>query len=114
MTDKDIFLLDSLELLQEKATRLSQQFLEQVEHIQQQMRQMSHSTVEAGKVYTLSVKNLAAEIDSSSKKTTELITHCDELDKDLAQLQILSKQIKAVDRGLDRLQAAISAKKLSK
>ena len=54
---------------------------------------MSHSTMEAGKVYILSVKNLATEIDSSSKKTTELITHCDELDKDLAQLQILSRQM---------------------
>ncbi|OBZ81662.1 hypothetical protein A0J61_10289, partial [Choanephora cucurbitarum] len=102
--------LDSLESLQEKAKELSQRFVNQVEHIQQQMRQVN-STMEAGKLYTLSVRNLAEEIDSSFRKTTELITHCDELDKDLAQLQILSKQVKAVDKGLDRLQAALSAKR---
>ncbi|KAI8372228.1 hypothetical protein EDC96DRAFT_542197 [Choanephora cucurbitarum] len=109
--DKTLIDLDSLESLQEKAKELSQRFVDQVEHIQQQMRQMSSSTMEAGKLYTLSVKNLAEEIDSSFKKTTELITHCDELDKDLAQLQILSRQVKAVDKGLDRLQAVLSAKR---
>lgn len=54
---------------------------------------MSQSTVEVGKVYKLSVKNLAEEIDTSTQKTIELIANCDELDKDLAQLQELSKQM---------------------
>jgi hypothetical protein len=54
---------------------------------------MSQSTIEAGKLYKLSVKNLAEEIDTSTQKTIELITHCDELDKDLAQLHELSRQM---------------------
>lgn len=54
---------------------------------------MSQSTVEAGRVYKMSVKNLSSEIDASTKKSIELITHCDELDKDLSQLQELSRQM---------------------
>ncbi|RCH82901.1 hypothetical protein CU098_003264 [Rhizopus stolonifer] len=104
----DLALLHSLEI---KATELSRQFAEQVERVQQQLRQMLESTKEASSVYKLSIKNLAQEIDSSTKKTIELITYCDELDKDLAQLHILSKQIKSVDKSLDRLQAALSEKR---
>lgn len=54
---------------------------------------MSQSTAEAGKVYKLSVKNLSEEINASTKMSIELITHCDELDKDLSQLQELSRQM---------------------
>ncbi|KAI8888414.1 hypothetical protein K501DRAFT_282877 [Backusella circina FSU 941] len=68
---------------------------------------MSTSTVAAGKVYKLSVENLTEEIDNSTKKSIELITQCDELDKDLSQLRIISKQIKAVDKALDQLQHAL-------
>ncbi|KAI8094689.1 hypothetical protein BDF21DRAFT_409262 [Thamnidium elegans] len=68
---------------------------------------MSQSTAEAGKVYKLSVKNLSEEIDSSTKKSIELITHCDELDKDLSQLHELSRQIKTVDKALDQLSRAL-------
>lgn len=54
---------------------------------------MSQATAEAGKAYNLSVKNLANEIDASTKQSIELITHCDELDKDLSQLLELSRQM---------------------
>jgi hypothetical protein len=54
---------------------------------------MSTSTVAAGKAYKLSVENLTGEIDTSTKKSIELITQCDELDKDLSQLRIISKQM---------------------
>lgn len=54
---------------------------------------MSRSTAEAGKVYKLAVANLSKEIDESSKMSIELITHCDELDKDLSQLTELSRQV---------------------
>lgn len=54
---------------------------------------MSQSTSGAGKVYKLAVTNLSKEIDDSTKKSIELITHCDELDKDLSQLLELSRQM---------------------
>lgn len=54
---------------------------------------MSSSTAEAGKVYKLAVKNWSEELNTSTAKTINLITHCDELDKDLSQLQELSKQM---------------------
>ncbi|KAI9308544.1 hypothetical protein BJ944DRAFT_260053 [Cunninghamella echinulata] len=64
---------------------------------------MTQSTVEAGKVYTEAVQELSNDLATCTQKTIELITQCDELDKDLAQIQILSKQIKEVDKGLSRL-----------
>ncbi|CAO3627614.1 unnamed protein product [Cunninghamella echinulata] len=64
---------------------------------------MTQSTVEAGKVYTEAVQELSNDLAVCTQKTIELITQCDELDKDLAQIQILSKQIKEVDKGLSRL-----------
>ncbi|GAA5809526.1 hypothetical protein MFLAVUS_002935 [Mucor flavus] len=79
--------------LQSKSTELSHQLADHVVSIQQQMKNMSQSTAEAGKVYKMSVKNLSEEIDASTKKSIELITHCDELDKDLSQLHELSRQM---------------------
>ncbi|KAG2215653.1 hypothetical protein INT46_006257 [Mucor plumbeus] len=103
----DVGLFQSLEL---KSAELSSKFANQVECIQKQLKQMTQSTTEAGNVYSLSVKNLAEEIDLSTKKTIELITHCDELDKDLAQLSELSRQVKSVNKALDQLQQALSEK----
>ncbi|KAI8646179.1 hypothetical protein BD408DRAFT_440408 [Parasitella parasitica] len=101
----DVALFQTLE---SKSTELSSQFAIQVEQIQKQLKQMSQSTAEAADVYNLSVKNLAQEIDSSTKKTIELITHCDELDKDLSQLLELSRQVKTANKALDQLQQALS------
>ncbi|KAK4520182.1 uncharacterized protein ATC70_008313 [Mucor velutinosus] len=103
----DVALFQSLE---SKSAELSSQFMAQVENIQKQLKQMTQSTTEAEHVYNLSVKNLANEIDSSTKKTVELITHCDELDKDLAQLSELSRQVKSVNKALDQLQQMLSQK----
>ncbi|KAI7897144.1 uncharacterized protein EV154DRAFT_434098 [Mucor mucedo] len=93
--------------LQTKSIELSHQLADHVVSIQHQMKHMSQSTAEAGKVYKLSVKNLSEEIDASTKMSIELITHCDELDKDLSQLQELSRQIKSVDKALDQLKKAL-------
>ncbi|KAI9351043.1 hypothetical protein BD770DRAFT_474733 [Pilaira anomala] len=93
--------------LQSKSIELSHQLADHVVSIQLQVKEMSQATAEAGKAYNLSVKNLADEIDASTKQSIELITHCDELDKDLSQLLELSRQIKIVDKSLDQLAKAL-------
>lgn len=95
------------ESLQSKSTELAQELEKHVASIQQKMENMSRSTAEAGKVYKLAVTNLSKEIDESTKMSIELITHCDELDKDLSQLTELSRQIKSVDKALDQLQQVL-------
>lgn len=54
---------------------------------------MSTSTIEHGLAYKLSLKNLCQELETSTKRSLELITHCDELDKDLSQLHELARQM---------------------
>ncbi|KAI8993218.1 hypothetical protein BDB01DRAFT_775567 [Pilobolus umbonatus] len=64
---------------------------------------MAESTAESEEIYVETVQKLSDEIDSNTKKTIEIITHCDELDKDLSHLTELSRQIKSVDKALDQL-----------
>ncbi|SAM07461.1 hypothetical protein [Absidia glauca] len=91
----DITIFQTLEA---RATELSQQLAEA----------MSEGTVEAGQVYHSAVEALTTELAACTQNTVQLITQCDELDKDLGQIQILSKQIKQVDKGLARLLQSLS------
>ncbi|KAI9024348.1 hypothetical protein CLU79DRAFT_746694 [Phycomyces nitens] len=93
--------------LEERAHSLSEDFNGTVARLKDHMNQMSTWTADAGEVYTSSVKQLAKEIEVCTSKTVGLITQCDELDKDFAQLVDLSRQIKALDRALGQLQQAI-------
>ncbi|KAG0738564.1 hypothetical protein G6F57_003358 [Rhizopus arrhizus] len=95
------------ESLESKSVALSQQLTAHILKVQEQMQQMSTSTIENGLAYKLSLKNLCQELETSTKRSLELITHCDELDKDLSQLHELARQIKSVDKALDHLQKAI-------
>lgn len=54
---------------------------------------MPTSTTELGHVYLSSTQHLCEELEASTRKSIELITHCDELDKDLLQLQELARQM---------------------
>ncbi|PHZ10880.1 uncharacterized protein RHIMIDRAFT_258100, partial [Rhizopus microsporus ATCC 52813] len=99
--------LDFFESLESKSQQLLQQFVDHVSKVQEQMQQMSTSTTELEHVYLSSTQHLCEELEASTRKSIELITHCDELDKDLLQLQELARQIKSVDKALDQLQHAL-------
>lgn len=58
-----------------------------------ELYQMSSSTAESSEIYKQSIQKLSEEVNECTGKTVELITQCDELDKDLAQLHTLSKQM---------------------
>ncbi|KAG2221549.1 hypothetical protein INT45_004543 [Circinella minor] len=100
----DIELYQSLET---RAAELSKNLTQVVLRLQTEMKQMSNSTVESCNVYKESVQRLSDQVDTCTGKTVQLITECDELDKDLAQLHIMAKQIKTIDKALDRLNQAI-------
>ncbi|CEG77268.1 hypothetical protein RMATCC62417_12052 [Rhizopus microsporus] len=85
--------LDFFESLESKSQQLFQQFVDHVSKVQEQMQQMSTSTTELGHVYLSSTQHLCEELEASTRKSIELITHCDELDKDLLQLQELARQM---------------------
>ncbi|KAF7722458.1 hypothetical protein EC973_003123 [Apophysomyces ossiformis] len=99
--------LTMLQNLEARAVELSNNFAAVVEHLQQQAHQMASATVETGSVYVSSVRQFSNELEASTARTVELISQCDELDKDLAQLNDLAKQIKRVDKALDQLQQCI-------
>ncbi|RCH79763.1 hypothetical protein CU098_006063 [Rhizopus stolonifer] len=81
------------ELLESKSEQLSEQLTDHILKVQQQMQKMSASTVEFQGVYRSTAKSLCDDIEASTKKTVELIAHCDELDKDLSQLNELARQM---------------------
>ncbi|KAI9244276.1 hypothetical protein BDA99DRAFT_566289 [Phascolomyces articulosus] len=100
----DVELFQSLET---RATELSKSMAEMVHRLQVEMKQMSASTTESCNVYKESVQRLSDQVDACTEKTVQLITECDELDKDLAQLHSMAKQIKTIDKALDRLNQSI-------
>ncbi|KAI9491090.1 hypothetical protein BDB00DRAFT_874629 [Zychaea mexicana] len=93
--------------LEARANELSNNLSQMVHRLQVEMKQMSTSTTESCSVYKESVQRLSEQVDACTGKTVQLIAECDELDKDLAQLHIIAKQIKTIDKALDRLQQAI-------
>ncbi|KAI7884037.1 hypothetical protein K492DRAFT_204936 [Lichtheimia hyalospora FSU 10163] len=99
--------LELFQTLESRANDLSNNLDNVIQRLQTQMRQMSSSTAESSEIYKQSIQKLSEEINECTGKTVELITQCDELDKDLAQLHTLSKQIKSIDKALDQLQKAI-------
>ncbi|KAG0170693.1 hypothetical protein DFQ28_011096 [Apophysomyces sp. BC1034] len=82
-----------IQTLESRAIELSNNFNTAVEHLQHQAQQMSVATLEAGGVYSASVRQLSNELQASTTQTVELISQCDELDKDLVQLGELAKQM---------------------
>ncbi|KAI8086624.1 uncharacterized protein BX664DRAFT_336352 [Halteromyces radiatus] len=100
----DIAMYHSLEM---RAMELSCHLTESVQQIKSHMGKMSQGTIEAGQVYKAAVQELSDDLATCTQNTVQLITQCDELDKDLAQIQLLSKQIKRVDKGLDKLLQSI-------
>ncbi|KAI7866324.1 hypothetical protein BDF14DRAFT_1882641 [Spinellus fusiger] len=90
--------------LEQRTQDLSSEFMATVERLQTQVQQMTAWTADAGEVYVASVRLLSQEIQACSDKTVQLITHCDELDKDFSQLVDLSRQIQGIDKALSQLQ----------
>ncbi|CAO3617297.1 unnamed protein product [Cunninghamella blakesleeana] len=99
--------IELFQTLEARAMELSQQLSDSVELFQERITNITQSTVEAGKVYTEAVHTLSNDLATCTQKTIELITQCDELDKDLTQIQVLSKQIKEVDKRLTKLLSAL-------
>ncbi|KAI7903309.1 uncharacterized protein BX663DRAFT_434087 [Cokeromyces recurvatus] len=99
--------IQQYEKLQETSTRLSKQFTDHLNQVEKTMKKMSKSTSESGKVYKTSLINLTKALNESMQLNLSLITDCDELDKELAHLSILSNQIKLVNKALDELQKAL-------
>ncbi|KAI9478070.1 MAG: hypothetical protein EXX96DRAFT_569458 [Benjaminiella poitrasii] len=100
-------IVNHYEALHETSNKLSYEFTQQLDKVQQAMKQMSKSTAASGEVYAKSVQNLSKTLNESMETNLSLITNCDELDKELNQLTILSNQIQSVNKALDELQKVL-------
>ncbi|KAI9281132.1 hypothetical protein BY458DRAFT_499673, partial [Sporodiniella umbellata] len=85
-----------LKLLESKSEKLSEQLSTYISKIQQQMQQMLASTAEYKDIHSSAAKSFFEDLETSTKKSVELIAHCDELDKDLSQLNELSRQMNKI------------------
>ncbi|KAI9317656.1 hypothetical protein BX666DRAFT_2026931 [Dichotomocladium elegans] len=99
--------LKLFQTLQTRADDLFNDLNNVAERLQAQMKNMAAITVESSNIYKETVEHLSKEVSLCTSQTVQLITQCDELDKDLAQLHALSRQIKTIDKALDQLQQAI-------
>ncbi|RUS25055.1 hypothetical protein BC938DRAFT_472694 [Jimgerdemannia flammicorona] len=82
-----------LEDLESRALDVSANLDNVLSHLQTQMFEFSRLTLESISVYKLTSDNLTGTLDDCTKRTLELITQCDELDKDFAPLYALAAQI---------------------
>ncbi|KAI8381502.1 uncharacterized protein BYT42DRAFT_613275 [Radiomyces spectabilis] len=95
MVPLDVGLFETLDT---RAVELANNFNAIVERLQKRMVLMATATSDAEGVYKASIQELSTEIDQCTNQMVQLISQCDELDKDLSQLSHLSKQMSKIDR----------------
>ncbi|KAF8963828.1 hypothetical protein BGZ46_000904, partial [Entomortierella lignicola] len=65
-------------------------------------------TLSSTKVYeSCLVDGICGQISACVEKTTDLISRCDEMDKDMASIAAIAIQIKAIKKAVDVLGAAV-------
>ncbi|KAH8552867.1 hypothetical protein BGW37DRAFT_487493 [Umbelopsis sp. PMI_123] len=96
-----------VEYIEDRATRLSKELQTLTLNLQQRMTQYAKLTADSTAIQYATVKDMAKEQDACIEETLELITRCDELEKDFGAMYAVSAQIKAINKSLDILQAAL-------
>ncbi|GAB5589631.1 hypothetical protein Unana1_04531 [Umbelopsis nana] len=96
-----------VELIEHRAKKLSRELENLTINLQARMAQPQYSKLTADSVtlQNATIKDVAVEQDICINHTLELITRCDELDKDFGAMYAVSAQIKAINKSLDVLQS---------
>ncbi|CAO3660468.1 unnamed protein product [Umbelopsis vinacea] len=96
-----------VELIEDRATKLSRELEKITVNLQERMASYSELTADSVALQYSTIKDVAKEQDICVDHTLELITRCDELEKDFAAMYAVSAQIKAINKSLDLLQSSI-------
>ncbi|KAG0045409.1 hypothetical protein BGZ83_009394 [Gryganskiella cystojenkinii] len=101
----DISLLEDIE---QSALVLSSQLEALLSSLQSQLRSAAQATLGSVKVYESSlVDGVCGQIERCVEQTTELISRCDEMDKDMAAVAAIANQIRAIKQAVDLLGTTI-------
>ncbi|KAG0284312.1 hypothetical protein BGZ96_011305 [Linnemannia gamsii] len=101
----DVSLLEDIE---QSALHLSAQLDALLSSLQSQLQLAASATLGSVKVYESSlVDGVCGQVEACVEQTTDLISRCDEMDKDMASIADIATQIKAIKQAIDILGAAI-------
>ncbi|KAI8346938.1 hypothetical protein B0O80DRAFT_466513 [Mortierella sp. GBAus27b] len=101
----DVSLLEDIE---QSAIQLSSQLDALLAGLKSQLQQAADSTLSSVKVYESTlVDGVCGQVAACVEQTTNLISRCDELDKDMASIAAIAAQVKAIKQAVDILDAAV-------
>ncbi|KAF9275525.1 hypothetical protein BGZ88_002283 [Linnemannia elongata] len=101
----DVSLLEDIE---QSALQLSAQLDALLSSLQSQLQQAASATLGSVKVYESSlVGGVCGQVEACVEQTTDLISRCDEMDKDMVSIADIAFQIKTIKQAVDTLGAAI-------
>ncbi|CAO3565057.1 unnamed protein product [Mortierella alpina] len=101
----DVSLLEDIE---QSASQLSSQLDALLAGLQSHLQQAASATLGSVKVYESSlVEGVCGQVEACVEQTTDLISRCDEMDKDMASIAAIAKQIKSIKQAVDLLGASI-------
>ncbi|KAI8579283.1 hypothetical protein K450DRAFT_242505 [Umbelopsis ramanniana AG] len=96
-----------VEFIEDRAHKLTKELQTLTLNLQQRMAQYAKLTADSTALQYATIKDMAKEQDACIGQTLELITRCDELEKDFGAMYAVSAQIKAINKSLDLLQASL-------
>ncbi|KAG0040728.1 hypothetical protein BGZ82_010546 [Podila clonocystis] len=101
----DVSLLEDVE---QSALQLSAQLDMLVTSLQENLQKAAAITLESVKVYERSlVQGVCAQVEACVDQTTDMISRCDEMDKDMASIAALAAKVKHIKHAVDVLAASI-------
>ncbi|KAG0210163.1 hypothetical protein BGX28_009603 [Mortierella sp. GBA30] len=87
----DVSLLEDIE---QSALQLSSQLESLLLGLQNQLQQAASATLGSVKVYESSlVEGVCGQVEACVEQTTDLISRCDEMDKDMASIAAIAIQV---------------------
>ncbi|KAF9972114.1 hypothetical protein BGZ73_004810 [Actinomortierella ambigua] len=105
----DITLLEDIE---HSAEHLSAQLDSYLQGLQTQLKEAGVATLASVKLYeTAIIDGVCSEVQACVDQTTNLISRCDEMDKDMSAIADIAAQIKSINQALDVLAASIKRDK---
>ncbi|KAI7817544.1 hypothetical protein BC939DRAFT_532709 [Gamsiella multidivaricata] len=101
----DVSLLEDLE---QSALQLSSQLDELLDSLHSHLQKAASTTLESVKIYESTlVDGVCGQVAACVEQTTDLISRCDEMDKDMASITAIARQVKAIRQAVDSLGAAV-------
>ncbi|KAF9914227.1 hypothetical protein BX616_008709 [Lobosporangium transversale] len=104
----DVSLLEDME---QSALQLSSQLEALLSGIQANLQRAAAATLGSVKVYESTlVDGVCEQVKACVEQTTDLISRCDEMDKDMASVVAVAAQVRAIKQAVDILGSSLNKK----